>query len=414
MSQYDDERIESDIDSIDESGSPLDGDRDTPSVVDVHGQGGKKLFLGISAVAVGLVVALSFAMSGENKDETKLTDKTGDEFAPSKTPIPDIPEQPDFFAAPTQQTRVVAEVAAVEAPPPPPQPTKRELTQAEKQALDAEKAERQRRRKAPIVIYESGGSVAGSSEPERLVARAREAGDQRREELMEQLRSITKQVQGGGGARVQAPLGQSAALSGVGEESQAVSATVLQDRSFLLTEGTMIGGVLETAIQSDLAGKVRAMVNEDIYSEDGTLLLIEKHSQITGQYTGGLEKGQVRIFVVWDRIITPRGVDIKIKSPATGPLGRAGLGGIVDRHIMERFGASTLLSLVGAAAAQNDDLDSDFRQAVGENFNDSANTALEHSIDIPATLHKLQGEKIKIFVAKDVNFRQAYQARAML
>ena len=41
-----------------------------------------------------------------------------------------------------------------------------------------------------------------------------------------------------------------------------------------VAQGTMIKGVLETAIQSDLPGQVRAVVSEDVWSFDGRRVLI--------------------------------------------------------------------------------------------------------------------------------------------
>jgi type IV secretion system protein VirB10 len=43
-----------------------------------------------------------------------------------------------------------------------------------------------------------------------------------------------------------------------------------------------------------------------------------------------------------------------------------------------------------------------------DSFNDTAEIALENSVNIPPTIHKNQGEKIKIFVARDLNFKSAY------
>ena len=46
----------------------------------------------------------------------------------------------------------------------------------------------------------------------------------------------------------------------------------------------MIRGVLETAIQSDLPGMVRAITSEDVYSFDGRRVLIRKGTMLTGEY----------------------------------------------------------------------------------------------------------------------------------
>jgi|GEM_PF-3279566 len=180
-------------------------------------------------------------------------------------------------------------------------------------------------------------------------------------------------------------------------------ATMLQDRPALIAQGTMIKAVIETAISSDVPGMVRAVLNEAVYSDDGSNLILAKGSRVIGEYRAGLVRGQGRLFVVWHRIMTPEGIDIAIDSPGADPLGRSGHDGWIDTHFAERFGASFLLSMVGAAASQTDD--SAVAEQLGDNLNSSAELALSASIDIRPTLHKNQGEQISIFVAQDLNFK---------
>lgn len=184
-----------------------------------------------------------------------------------------------------------------------------------------------------------------------------------------------------------------------------VKANVIQDPDFLIAQGKTIGAVMETAVSSDLPGMVRAVVNEVIYSENGKTAIIPKGSRVIGEYRGGIVRGQGRLFVIWNRVITPEGIDIQIQSPGADQLGRSGHSGWLDTHFKERFGASFLLSMVGAATAQSGD--SEVEEQFGDNLNASAEIALQESIGIRPTLHKNQGEAIQIFVARDLNFRQA-------
>lgn len=187
--------------------------------------------------------------------------------------------------------------------------------------------------------------------------------------------------------------------------TQSAKATLLQEPDYLIAQGKMISAVIETAISSDLPGMVRAVVNETIYSENGATALLTKGSRVIGEYRAGMVRGQGRLFVIWNRIITPEGIDIEIQSPGTGPLGQSGHAGWIDTHFGERFGASILLSSLGAASSQSSN--SSLGDQLGDNFNASAEIALSESIDVRPTLHKNQGESIGIFVAKDLNFRDA-------
>src|SRR3546814_20952540 len=51
---------------------------------------------------------------------------------------------------------------------------------------------------------------------------------------------------------------------------------------------------------------------------------------------------------MWTRAVTPRGVAIDIGSPASDPLGRAGVTGKIDRYFWQRFGAAMLFSVLDA------------------------------------------------------------------
>ncbi|HEX4097009.1 MAG TPA: TrbI/VirB10 family protein, partial [Caulobacteraceae bacterium] len=125
-------------------------------------------------------------------------------------------------------------------------------------------------------------------------------------------------------------------------------ATRLTDLRHTVPQGTVIPAVLETAINSDLPGSVRAVVSRDVTGFDGSEVLIPRGSKLIGQYRSGMAYGQSRAFVIWSRILTPDGVSIDVGSPAVDTLGRGGLSGETDTHFFERFGSSILLSAVTA------------------------------------------------------------------
>ncbi len=189
-------------------------------------------------------------------------------------------------------------------------------------------------------------------------------------------------------------------------ENAPATATHIGDLASTVIEGTLIAGVLETAVNSDLPGFTRAIVSEDVRSFDGTEVLIPRGSRLIGQYRSGLAIGESRAFVVWTRLILPEGVAIKLSSPVTDTLGRAGLGGKVDRHFLQRFGSAILLSIIGAGAeilagesGNNQVVITSSAQAYGV-----AETALQSSINIPPTIRIPQGAPIRIFVARDLVF----------
>ncbi|WP_425964732.1 type IV secretion system protein VirB10 [Rhizobium nepotum] len=191
-------------------------------------------------------------------------------------------------------------------------------------------------------------------------------------------------------------------------------AGTLGNRDFIVAMGTSIPCVLETALASDQPGFASCVINRDVLSDNGRVVLMEKGTQIVGEYRGGLQRGQKRLFVLWKRAKTPMGVIVTLASPATDALGRAGVDGHVDTHWWERFGSALLLSIVGDATSyatsqlQDGDVEAQNTTSAGQQ---AAAIAVEQSINIPPTLNKHQGELVSIFVARDLDFSGIYRLR---
>ena len=202
-------------------------------------------------------------------------------------------------------------------------------------------------------------------------------------------------------------------------EQVAVQARLLRTTGYTITEGTVIPGVLETAINSDLPGIVRAINSADVFSHDGTQLLIPKGTRLVGRYQSELRRGQVRIFIMWTRLIRADGLSVLINSPGTDPLGRAGLEGDVDTHFFQIFGAAILLSILDGgldvalemARRQGDNSDTTIIRS-DRGMDRAAEIALQDSIRIQPTIHIDQGTRISILVARDLDFEGVEMARA--
>jgi type IV secretion system protein VirB10 len=197
-------------------------------------------------------------------------------------------------------------------------------------------------------------------------------------------------------------------------ELKAASAGILPDRDYLLTQGAMLDCVLETKVISTVAGMTSCHLTRDIYSANGRVVLLDRGSKVVGRYQGGPQQGQARIFVVWTRVETPSGVVVELDSGGTGPLGEAGVGGAVDTHFWDRFGAAILLTVIEdasdaaaarAAGPQNSGITFTNQAAAGKEV---VARSMEPTINIPPTLYVNQGERVGIFVARDLDFRSVY------
>jgi type IV secretion system protein VirB10 len=213
-----------------------------------------------------------------------------------------------------------------------------------------------------------------------------------------------------------------AAASGLADRS--ATARQIKRIDALIAEGTMIPGILETAIVSDLPGQVRAIVSQDVHSFDGRRVLIPTGTRLIGEYQSEITRGQKRIFVIWTRLIRDDGVTVRLNSIGADSLGRSGLTGRVDNKYRERFGSAILLSIVGAGASyltgygsgrasgsDNDDAEDAealARETIAQSFSDMANQALSENLRIPPTISVPQGERIFVYVRQDLDFAALY------
>lgn len=130
-----------------------------------------------------------------------------------------------------------------------------------------------------------------------------------------------------------------------------VKVTKIGKIEYIIAQGKVIDAVLETAINTDLPGALRAVVTRDVYAEAGQTILIPKGSRLIGTYEADIERGQRRVNVIWARIIRPDGIDIAVNSPAADQLGRAGVEGVVDNRYTELFSTAVLLSTISTGIA---------------------------------------------------------------
>ena len=192
-----------------------------------------------------------------------------------------------------------------------------------------------------------------------------------------------------------------------------VAARLLPTQRFLIPQGAFIDCTLETALDSTLPGMTTCITATDTFGADGQVVLLERGSKLVGETRGQVQQGQARVFVLWTEARTPNGVVIPLASPGTDELGRSGLPGEVDRHFFDRFGAALLLSVVDSAIQRTTTPSNSGGTVI---LNPSTSEAilteiLRGTLNIPPTVHKDQGDRIQVLVARDLDFRSVYELR---
>lgn len=205
-------------------------------------------------------------------------------------------------------------------------------------------------------------------------------------------------------------------------KTQQASAIPLGDRDFLLARGSSIPCTLYYQLNSNVPGPTKCIVSEDIYSDNGKVVLIEKGSGVDGVYgSSNLKPGDQRLAVAWERIKTPNGIVIDVDSIAADSTGTVGVSGEIDNHWGQRIGAAVLLSLIDDAiqvqtakeGAQSAGAmgSSQPYQATTSTSKSIAEKVLDSTINIAPTLRKNRGERVMVLVRKDLWFDTVYKIK---
>ncbi|ETO91954.1 MAG: type IV secretion system VirB10 domain protein [Candidatus Xenolissoclinum pacificiensis L6] len=213
----------------------------------------------------------------------------------------------------------------------------------------------------------------------------------------------------------------------INRDSGQIKVSFMGDFRYLIAQGKVIDAVLETAINTDLKGMLRAVVTKDVHSEDGQTVLIQKGSRLIGEYNTNISLIQSRVEIAWSRLMLVNGLSISLNAYGADSLGRAGIHGQVDNKFANILVNSLLLTTiqVGSGLLLNRLFDDTKIQTSTETDgstttvgNIAASLAVEGVEDLTDTLEELveryedskptilvhQGAKLKVFIAQDIVF----------
>lgn len=417
--------------------------QEIPAVGDTSKKGSIGLIL---IVIVGGILLYNIFLGGEEekkpppKSETEATDKGN--VSTKRTSVESERQQTD-----TTQTQAI-----IEPPPPPPPP---DVPAVPPPPVPPTPTPQVQRRPTPMPSTRDRGSSLPGLSPfvpresressGTRVSRLPPIGGDRgapaiNPEEQERLR-VNSLIGGGGGAfgpgSSNAKEKNDGAFDPGDSSAPNVEVTQVKFLNRTILQGKMMDAVLETAINSDLPGVLRAVTSRDVYAEKGREILIPKGSRLIGSYNTDIARGQARVYIIWNRVIRPDGIDIALDSPATDQMGRSGIPGVVDNKYLEIFSNSLLLSTVtvGFAAATEALTGSDnieqgetgagnatttggvtdiaTLEAV-ENFSNTAGQVVEDLINVDPTVTIDQGVLLKVFVNRDIMFPTDLEKNAMV
>lgn len=184
---------------------------------------------------------------------------------------------------------------------------------------------------------------------------------------------------------------------------------------FELKQGHLIPMTLITKINSDLPGRIKAQVTENVYdSATGNFLLIPQGTMVNGIYDSRVVFGQKRVLIAWQRLIFPDGSALNVGSmPGTDREGASGLNDIVDNHYFQIFGAAILMSVVNAGFTLATDTDATtatdketaqdvLAKSAAQQMQQTFSRMIDKIMNIQPELIIRQGKQGHIILTKDV------------
>lgn len=137
-----------------------------------------------------------------------------------------------------------------------------------------------------------------------------------------------------------------------GELQQETDFSYRGDSTLLLGRGKMLDAVIETAINTDFGGEIRAVITRDVYSEQGKNILIPKGSRVFGNYATGTDGVYGRVAITWTRVDLANGYILNLSGTGMDSLGRSGAQGRIDNKFKERFTNTVLRSAFNITLAR--------------------------------------------------------------
>jgi type IV secretory pathway VirB10-like protein len=182
-----------------------------------------------------------------------------------------------------------------------------------------------------------------------------------------------------------------------------------EGQPYAVFEGTTIDTVLVNRLDGDFSGPVKAMVTNNLYSQDRQHVLIPEGTFLLGEVQKVSGFGQRRLAVVFHRMIMPDGYSVDLDQfHGLDSKGETGLTDQVNHHYFQIFGASIALGVIAGAAEAttnsgiNESGADVLRQGMASSLAQSGAHVLDRFLNILPQITIREGHRIKIYVTQDM------------
>ena len=182
----------------------------------------------------------------------------------------------------------------------------------------------------------------------------------------------------------------------------------IQSLEYTLGRGKFIDAVLETPVDTEIGGEIRAIISRDVFSESGNIILIPKGSRVFGKYSTGANSIYGRVDIAWDRVDLVSGYRLKLDGLGVDNLGKKGIEGRLDNKYTEQMANAVLVSAFNILVAQGVDK---LVRPVVNNQAVAANQAI--SSNITSVVNPLIADSTKTYADICTAIRNAFSDKSL-
>jgi len=180
-------------------------------------------------------------------------------------------------------------------------------------------------------------------------------------------------------------------------------------KKYVLFEGTVLEALLINRLDGSFSGPIVCLLSTNVYSHDRQHILIPAGSKIFGETKKVDTSGQVRLAVVFHRLIMLDGFSVNLDQfQGLDQEGATALKDKVNNHYVRIFGASLALGALGGVAQLGtaNTLNIGASDRIREGFGTGMASAGEHILDkflnVLPTVTIREGSRIKIYLSNDL------------
>lgn len=190
------------------------------------------------------------------------------------------------------------------------------------------------------------------------------------------------------------------------------------DMSRVITPDKAITAVISVPIDTRNPVTAIAMVDRDVYGNNGRTVVIPRGSKLIG--TPGVS--DTRVGIAWKQLIRPDGTRFMLEASSGDAMGRGGVPGRVNERLLQRYGFSLIPNIVSAGltaalggqstdavgvagATQTKDARAVAAEILSEPLNQIAQDIYQRKANLPIQIRVPAGTRITVWSLNDLRLK---------